>query len=130
MISVLMNRLVGMALKGRVIDYGEGATQQKKTAIFTLANVYRLFFDHLPYFSVQKSIFDENTIYLRLLGMKGFDAIQPEYNCLISMIISVDTLCGFAPLESHITFAACLLYRISIMLRMRNNSDRPSPNEA
>ena len=30
--------------------------------------------------------------------MKGFDAIQPEYNCFISMIISVDTLCGFAPL--------------------------------
>ena len=87
-----------MALKGRVIDYGEGATQQKKTAIFTLTNVYRLFFDHLPYFSVQKSIFDENTIYLRLLAMKGFDAIQPEYNCFISMIISVDTLCGFAPL--------------------------------
>ena len=38
------------------------------------------------------------TIYLRLLAMKGFNAIRPEYNCFISMIISVDTLCGFAPL--------------------------------
>ena len=63
--------------------------------------------DFLPisliYF-ISESIFDEkiisqwNTIYLRLLAMKGFDAIQPEYNCFISMIISVDTLCGFAPL--------------------------------
>ena len=41
-----------------------------------------------------------NTIYLRLLAMKGFDAIRPEYNCFISMIISVDTLCGYAPLKS------------------------------
>ena len=41
-----------------------------------------------------------NTIYLRLLAMKGFDAIRPDYNtCFISMIISVDTLCGFAPLH-------------------------------
>ena len=39
-----------------------------------------------------------NTIYMQLLAMKGFDAIRPEYNRFISMIISVDTLCGFAPL--------------------------------
>ena len=38
-----------------------------------------------------------NTIYQQLLAMKGFDAIRPEYNCLISMTISVDTLCGLAP---------------------------------
>ena len=39
-----------------------------------------------------------NTIYLQLLSINGCDAIRPEYNCFISMIISVDTLCGFAPL--------------------------------
>ena len=37
------------------------------------------------------------TIYLRLLAIEGFDAIRPGYNCFISMIISVDTLCEFAP---------------------------------
>ena len=48
-----------------------------------------------------KSSLSGYTIYLRLLAMMGFDAIRPEYNCFISMIISVDTLCGFAPLESE-----------------------------
>ena len=46
---------------------------------------------------MSKSLLSGNTIYLLLLAMKGFDAIRPEYNCFISMIISVDTLCGFAP---------------------------------
>ena len=32
-----------------------------------------------------------------ILSMKGCHAIRPEYNCFISMIMSVDTLCGFAP---------------------------------
>ena len=32
-----------------------------------------------------------------ILSMKGCHASRPEYNCFISMIISVDTLCGFAP---------------------------------
>ena len=41
-----------------------------------------------------------NTIYLRLFSMKECDAIRPEYNCFILMIISAYTLCGFAP--SHI----------------------------
>ena len=45
-----------------------------------------------------KVFFSGNSIYLQLLAMKGFDAIRPEYNCFISMIISIDTLCGFAPL--------------------------------
>ena len=44
-----------------------------------------------------KSSLSGYTIYLRLFAVKGFDAIRPEYNCFISMIISVDTLCGFAP---------------------------------
>ena len=48
-------------------------------------------------FSMVKVSLSGNSIYLRLLAMKGFDAIRPEYNCFISMIISVDTLCGFAP---------------------------------
>ena len=46
-----------------------------------------------------KSSLSGYTIYLRLLAMKGFDAIRPEYNCFISMIISIYTLCGFAPLQ-------------------------------
>ena len=49
---------------------------------------------------MRKSLLSGNTIYLLLLAMKGFDAIRPAYNCFISMIISVDTLCGFAPLVS------------------------------
>ena len=48
-------------------------------------------------FSLVKVCLSGNTIYLRLIAMKGFDAIRPEYNCFISMLISVDTLCGFAP---------------------------------
>ena len=32
-----------------------------------------------------------------ILSMKGCHAIRPEYNCFISMIISVNTLCGFVP---------------------------------
>ena len=36
------------------------------------------------------------------------DAIRPALNCFISMIISVDTLCGFAPLE---------LYKLHLWLR-------------
>ena len=37
-------------------------------------------------------------IYLRLLAMKGFNAIRPGLNCFILMIISVAELCGFQPL--------------------------------
>ena len=33
-----------------------------------------------------------------ILSIEACDAIRPEFNCFISMIISVDTLCGFAPL--------------------------------
>ena len=48
-----------------------------------------------------------NTIYLRFLSIKGYDAIRPNLNCFISMIISVDTLCGFAPLLcSLVTFSS------------------------
>ena len=43
-----------------------------------------------------------STIYLRLLSIKGYDAIRPNLNCFISMIISVDTLCGFAPYLSEL----------------------------
>ena len=44
-----------------------------------------------------KSSLSGYTISLRLFAMKGLDAIRPEYNYFISMIISVDSLCGFAP---------------------------------
>ena len=36
-----------------------------------------------------------NTIYLRLLSIKGWDAICPKLNCFISMIISIAKLSGF-----------------------------------
>ena len=39
-----------------------------------------------------KVSFSGYTIYFKC------DAILPEFNCFISMIISVDTLCGFSPL--------------------------------
>ena len=44
-----------------------------------------------------KVSFSGYTIYMRLFLMKECDAIRPGLNCFISMIISVDTLCGFAP---------------------------------
>ena len=40
------------------------------------------------------------TIYLRLLAIKGFDAIRSGYNCFISMTISIEWRCGFYPLDS------------------------------
>ena len=36
-----------------------------------------------------------------ILSIKACDAIRPEHNCFISMIISIDTLCGFAPKGSR-----------------------------
>ena len=36
-----------------------------------------------------------NTIYLRLLSIKGCDAIRPKLNCFIWMTISVAKLSGF-----------------------------------
>ena len=45
-------------------------------------------------------IFDGKSISqweLHIPSIKGCDAIRPGLNYFISMIISVDTLCGFAP---------------------------------
>ena len=45
-------------------------------------------------------IFDEKMISQwehRILSIWACDAIRPAWNCFISMIISVDTLSGFAP---------------------------------
>ena len=39
-----------------------------------------------------------------ILSIEACDTIRPEFYCFISMIISVDTLCGFAPL----LYVACL----------------------
>ena len=33
-----------------------------------------------------------------ILSIEACDALRPGLNCFILMIISVDTLCGFAPL--------------------------------
>ena len=59
---------------------------------------------------MEKVSLSGNTIYLRLLAMKGFDAIRPEYSCFISMIISVDTLCGFAPLQMLVLKVLCCCF--------------------
>ena len=37
-----------------------------------------------------------------ILSIKRCEAIRPALNCFISMIISIDTLCGFAPLLSNV----------------------------
>ena len=60
-----------------------------------------MIFDHLPYFSVSKSIFDDKMISQwehPILSIKGCDAIRPKLNCFISMVISVAKLSGFPPL--------------------------------
>ena len=36
-----------------------------------------------------------------ILSIEACDAIRPELNCFISMIISVDILCGFAPVVGN-----------------------------
>ena len=59
---------------------------------------FALFFSLKVNFRRWKCSLIGNTLYLRLFEMKGFDAIRSGHNCFISMIISVDTLCGFAPL--------------------------------
>ena len=59
-----------------------------------------MIFDHLPYFSVSKSIFDDKMISQlehHILSIKGYDAIRPKLNCFISMVISVAKLSGFPP---------------------------------
>ena len=60
-----------------------------------------------------------NTIYLGLFSMKECDAIRPEYNCFISMIISVNTLCGFAPLGT-----LCILVFVAHIYKKIYKKDR------
>ena len=64
-------------------------------------NIKRFINTNKSTFSMVKVSLSGNTIYLRLLLIKGYDAIRPNLNCFISMIIPVDTLCGFAPLVSR-----------------------------
>ena len=40
-----------------------------------------------------------------ILSIEACDAIRPGFNCFISMLIFVDTLCGFAPLEETSKFS-------------------------
>ena len=66
-----------------------------------LYNIYGLFF-----FQFLKSIFDEKMIFQwvhHILSIEACDAIRQGLNCCISMIIFVDTLCGFAPLREKAT---------------------------
>ena len=50
-------------------------------------------------FPMIKSSLSGNTIYMnmRLLSIKGLNAVRPGFNCFISMIISVASRCGFQP---------------------------------
>ena len=56
---------------------------------------YKNIYTNQSIFSMVKVSLSGNTIYLRLLSMKGFDAFQPKSNCFISMIICVAKLSGF-----------------------------------
>ena len=71
------------------------------------STIYLSFYPKSP-FSMVKVPLSGNTLYLRLLAMKGFNAIRPGYNCFISMIISVYTLCGFAPLGLRVRYVTIL----------------------
>ena len=51
-----------------------------------------------------KSLLSGKTIYMRLLSIKGLNAIRPGLDCLISMIISVASRCGFQPLGFRSTY--------------------------
>ena len=62
-----------------------------------ITSIYKKIFTNKSPFSMVKVSLSGYTIYLRLFSMKECDAIRPGLNCFISMIISVDTLCGFAP---------------------------------
>ena len=46
-------------------------------------------------FSMEKLSLSGYTIYLRLLAMKGFNALRSGYNCFISMPISIEWHFGF-----------------------------------
>ena len=53
--------------------------------------------------------------------MKEFDTIRPEYICYISMIISINTLCGFAPLV-YLKLYGCLISNCIIVVTFRHGS--------
>ena len=55
-----------------------------------------------------------------ILSMRGCYAIRPEKNCFISMTISVDTLCGFAPLR----YTACTSHSFLYLYSNKCNQDR------
>ena len=59
------------------------------------------------------------------LSIEACDAIRPELNCFISMIISVDTLCGFAPLVEDIakfTFCEDTIHSVTKVLTHINDA--------
>ena len=59
-------------------------------------NIKRFIQNNKGPFSMVKVSFSEYTYHILLI--EACDAIRPEFNYFISMIIFVDTLCGFAPL--------------------------------
>ena len=68
-------------------------------------HLFSMYFDDLFTLCLifdDKMISQWNTIYLQSLAMKELNAIRPEYNCFISIIISVDTLCGFPQSDNSI----------------------------
>ena len=65
-------------------------------------------------FSIIYLIFDGKTIFQwvhHILSIEACDAIRPGLNGYISIIISVDTLCGFAPSTSMILLCGYIYIR-------------------
>ena len=66
----------------------------KSSRIAQRVHLFSMDFDdsltiYLTFYSMVKVSLSGNTIYLRLLSIKGCDAIRLGLNCFISMIISV-----------------------------------------
>ena len=75
-----------------------------------------MIFDHLPYFSVSKSIFDDKMISQwehPILSIKGCDAIRPKLNCFrgdVKMqVAATATVC------SHLQKVAILLFQFKAL---------------
>ena len=77
----------------KLVEMLSGNTYFRCIGIY-FSTIYLIFYSKSP-FSMVKVSLNGNTLYLRLLTMKGFDAIRSGYDCFISMTISVESLCGF-----------------------------------
>ena len=78
------------------IEIGRNAQWEHKYSMYfdDFSTIYLICQSKSPFLMVKVSL-SGNSIYLRLLAMKGCGAIRPGLNCFISMIISVASLSGF-----------------------------------